>query len=239
MIRVIAFVGVALASASCLAGYPVVLEPSTKATFSSEIGATIAKYSLREGDSVERGQILIQFDCRLHNAEVERVNSDLDRAQARHDNMKRLESLKSASHLDVVLAEADLKQAKAEAKIAKLNQRRCSIRAPWPGVIAKSQVNQYEMVSVGAPLFKLIRLDTLEGRISLPSAALKSLSVGDAVTVYIAEIDTQIPTTIARIGVEIDPVSETVEVSVAIPEGLGALPGMSGSATLEIPVTEG
>ena len=95
------------------------------------------------------------------------------------------------------------------------------------------------MVSVGAPLFKLIRLDTLEGRISLPSAALKSLSVGDAVTVYIAEIDTQIPTTIARIGVQIDPVSETVEVSVEIPEGIGALPGMSGSATIEIPVTEG
>ena len=238
MIRIAAFVGMALISTSCFADYPVVLEPSTQATFSSEIGAIIAKYSLREGDSVEKGQTLIHFDCRLHDAEVERVNSDVDRAQARHDNMKRLESLKSASQLDVVLAEADLKQAKAEAKITMLNQRRCVIRAPWPGVVAKSQVNQYEMVSVGAPLFKLIRLDTLEGRISLPSVALKTLSVGDAVTVYIAEIDAQIPTTIARIGVEIDPVSETVEVSVAIPEGIGALPGMSGSATLEIPVTE-
>ena len=239
MIRFAVVVSMALASASCFAEYPVVLEPSTQATFSSEIGATIAKYQLREGDAVKKGQTLIRFDCRLHDAEVDRVSSDVDRAQARHDNIKRLESLKSASQLDVILAEADLKQAKAEANIAQLNQRRCTIRAPWPGVVAESQVNQYEMVSVGTPLFKLIRLDTLEGRISLPSAALKSLSVGDAVTVYIAEIDTQIPTTIARIGVEIDPVSETVEVSVAIPEGLGALPGMSGSATLEIPVTEG
>lgn len=239
MIRFAVVVSMALASASCFAEYPVVLEPSTQATFSSEIGATIAKYQLREGDAVKKGQTLIRFDCRLHDAEVDRVSSDVDRAQARHDNIKRLESLKSASQLDVILAEADLKQAKAEANIAQLNQRRCTIRAPWPGVIAESQVNQYEMVSVGTPLFKLIRLDTLEGRISLPSAALKSLSVGDAVTVYIAEIDTQIPTTIARIGVEIDPVSETVEVSVAIPEGIGALPGMSGSATLEIPVTEG
>ncbi len=239
MIRFAVVVSMALASASCFAEYPVVLEPSTQATFSSEIGATIAKYQLREGDAVKKGQTLIRFDCRLHDAEVDRVSSDVDRAQARHDNIKRLESLKSASQLDVILAEADLKQAKAEANIAQLNQRRCTIRAPWPGVVAESQVNQYEMVSVGTPLFKLIRLDTLEGRISLPSVALKSLSVGDAVTVYIAEIDTQIPTTIARIGVEIDPVSETVEVSVAIPEGIGALPGMSGSATLEIPVTEG
>jgi len=239
MIRFLVVVSMALASASCFAEYPVVLEPSTQATFSSEIGATIAKYQLREGDAVKKGQTLIRFDCRLHDAEVDRVSSDVDRAQARHDNIKRLESLKSASQLDVILAEADLKQAKAEANIAQLNQRRCTIRAPWPGVVAESQVNQYEMVSVGTPLFKLIRLDTLEGRISLPSAALKTLSVGDAVTVYIAEIDTQIPTTIARIGVEIDPVSETVEVSVAIPEGIGALPGMSGSATLEIPVTEG
>jgi len=239
MIRFAVVVSMALASASCFAEYPVVLEPSTQATFSSEIGATIAKYQLREGDAVKKGQTLIRFDCRLHDAEVDRVSSDVDRAQARHDNIKRLESLKSASQLDVILAEADLKQAKAEANIAQLNQRRCTIRAPWPGVVAESQVNQYEMVSVGTPLFKLIRLDTLEGRISLPSAALKTLSVGDAVTVYIAEIDTQIPTTIARIGVEIDPVSETVEVSVAIPEGIGALPGMSGSATLEIPVTEG
>ena len=239
MMRLGIILSTMLVSGSCYAEYPVVLEPSTQATFSSEISATIAQYSLREGDAVKKGQTLIQFDCRLHNAEVERVSSDVDRAQARHNNIKRLETLKSASQLDVVLAEADLKQAKAEAKIAKLNQSRCKIHAPWPGVVAESQVNQYEMVSIGAPLFKLIRLDTLEGRISLPSAALKSLSVGDAVTVYIAEIDTQIPTTIARIGVEIDPVSETVEVSVAIPEGLGALPGMSGSATLEIPVTEG
>jgi len=239
MIRFAVVVSMALASASCFAEYPVVLEPSTQATFSSEIGATIAKYQLREGDAVKKGQTLIRFDCRLHDAEVDRVSSDVDRAQARHDNIKRLESLKSASQLDVILAEADLKQAKAEANIAQLNQRRCTIRAPWPGVVAESQVNQYEMVSVGTPLFKLIRLDTLEGRISLLSVSLKSLSVGDAVTVYIAEIDTQIPTTIARIGVEIDPVSETVEVSVAIPEGIGALPGMSGSATLEIPVTEG
>jgi len=239
MIRIAAVLSMALASASCFADYPVVLEPSTQATFSSEIGATIAKYSLREGDAVEKGQTLIQFDCRLHNAEVERVNSDVDRAQARHDNIKRLETLKSASQLDVVLAEADLKQAKAEAKIAKLNQRRCIIRAPWPGVVAESNVNQYEMVSVGAPLFKLVRLDTLEGRISVPSIALKHLSVGDPITVYVAEIDTQIPTTISRIGIEIDPVSETVEIGVVIPDGLGALPGMSGSAVLNLPTIEG
>jgi len=239
MIRVASVLSMALASASCLADYPVVLEPSTQATFSSELGATIAKYSLREGDAVKQGQTLIQFDCRLHNAEVERVTSDVDRAQARHDNIKRLEILKSASQLDVVLAEADLKQAKAEAKIAKLNQSRCKINAPWPGVIAESMVNQYEMVSVGAPLFKLVRLDTLEGRISLPSIALKHLSVGDPITVYITEIDTQIPTTISRIGIEIDPVSETIEIGVMIPDGLGALPGMSGSAVLNLPTTEG
>ncbi len=238
MIRIAAVLSMALASASCFADYPVVLEPSTQATFSSEIGATIAKYSLREGDAVEKGQTLIQFDCRLHDAEVERVNSDVDRAQARHDNIKRLETLKSASQLDVVLAEADLKQAKAEAKIAKLNQRRCTIRAPWPGVVAESKVNQYEMVSVGAPLFKLVRLDTLEGRISVPSIALKHLSVGDPITVYISEIDAQIPTTISRIGIEIDPVSETIELGVVIPDGLGALPGMSGSAVLNLPTTE-
>lgn len=238
MIRVAAALGMTLVSASCFAEYPVVLEPATQATFSSEIGATIAKYSLREGDAVKKGQTLIQFDCRLHDAEVERVNSDVDRAQARHDNIKRLETLKSASQLDVVLAEADLKQAKAEAKIAKLNQRRCTIRAPWPGVVAESKVNQYEMVSVGAPLFKLVRLDTLEGRISVPSIALKHLSVGDPITVYISEIDAQIPTTISRIGIEIDPVSETIELGVVIPDGLGALPGMSGSAVLNLPTTE-
>jgi len=239
MIRIAAVVGMALASASCFADYPVVLETSTQATFSSEIGVTIAKYSLREGDAVKKGQTLIQFDCRLHNAEVERVTSDVDRAQARHNNIKRLETLKSASQLDVVLAEADLKQAKAEAKIANLNQSRCKIHAPWPGVVSESKVNQYEMVSVGTPLFKLIRLDSLEGRISVPSIALKHLSIGDPVAVYIAEIDTEIPTTIFRIGIEIDPVSETIEIGVLIPDGLGALPGMSGSAILNLPTTEG
>jgi len=229
----------ALASLSCFADYPVVLETSSQATFSSEIGATIAKFSLREGDAVEKGQTLIQFDCRLHDAEVERVSSDVDRAQARYDNIKRLETLTSASKLDVVLAEADLKQAKAEAKIAKLNQRRCTIRAPWPGVVAESSVNQFEMVSVGTPLFKIISLDSLEGRISIPSIALQYLSIGDPVAVYIAEIDTEIPTTIFRIGIEIDPVSETIEIGVLIPDGLGALPGMSGTATLNLPVIEG
>lgn len=239
MMRLGIILSTMLVSGSCYAEYPVVIEPSTQATFSSEIGATIAQYSLREGDTVKKGQTLIRFDCRLYDAEVERVESDVDRAIARYENIKRLETLKSAGQLDVVLAEADLKQAQAESKISQLNQRRCSIRSPWPGVVAESHVNQFEMVSVGTPLFKVVRLDTLEGRISVPSSAMRNLSVGDSVFIDLAEVDRDVPTRISRIGVEIDPVSETIEISVPIPKDIGALPGMSGIATLSNPNLDG
>lgn len=208
------------------------LTPYQQATLSTEIAANISKLPLREGQAFNEGQQLIEFDCSLLNAQLNKAEATAEAARAAHKVSVRLAELNSISTLEVEQAAAKVKETEAELSAMKVTVSKCSLKAPYKGRIAKLLVDANQYVTPGKPLMDILDTSRLEVRLIVPSRWLARLKADSRFTVQIEELGRAYPARIVRLGARIDPLSQSIPVTGEI---IGAheelLPGMSGWAS--------
>ena len=147
-------------------------------TLSSEIAANISKLPLREGEPFVKDQLLVEFDCALLNAQLNKADATAEVARQGLKVSKRLEELNSISKLEVDQATAKVKETEAEREAMKVNVSKCSLSAPYPGRIAKLHVDAFQYVTSGKPLMDILDTSRLEVRLIVPSGWLAWLKPG-------------------------------------------------------------
>ena len=85
-----------------------------KVSISSEISARVEKINFLMGDAFKKGDILISFDCKLYNAQLEVIKADHKSAQVQLKNDKELLDMRSIGELQYQLSESALKKTEAE-----------------------------------------------------------------------------------------------------------------------------
>ena len=200
-------------------------------TLSSEIAANISKLPLHEGESFKKDDLLVEFDCALLNAQLNKTEATAEVARQGLKVSKRLEALNSISTLEVDQATARVKETEAEREAMKVNVSKCSLSAPYPGRIAKLQVDAYQYVTPGKPLMDILDTSRLEVRLIVPSVWLAWLRPGGRFTIQIEELGKNYTARVVRLGARIDPVSQSLPITGEIEGTHGELlPGMSGWA---------
>jgi len=201
-------------------------------SLSAEIAANILKIPFKEGDSFRVGQLLVEFDCALLQAQLSKSEASAEVARQTLSVNTRLEELNSISNLEIDQARAKVKETEAEATGMRVSVSKCTLKAPFNGRIAKLQVDPYQYVTPGKALMDILDTDRLEVRMIVPSRWLAWLKPGSRFSVRIEELGRLFPARIVRIGARIDPLSQTIPI---IGEIVGShaelLPGMSGSAS--------
>ncbi len=209
----------------------VLLIPETETTISSEIPATIKKINGDMGSYFKKGDTLVIFACETQEAEKLKAQAELNEAEKINRVNKQLGEFKSISDLEIAISESRLERARAEVKLWKIQLDKCLIRAPFSGRIISRPAHPYEHVEPGQPLLELLDHINLNLQIYVPSNWLNRLKFGREFTVTIDETGKKYPARITRLGAEIDPVSQTIEIRAKIkgrhPE---LLAGMSGNA---------
>ena len=202
---------------------------------SSELNARIANLSWREGQRVKAGQLLVRFDCRAFQAQLEQAKAKRKEAEATLNVQKRLSSLNATSALEEQLAEARLEQAQAEIYLHEVMVGRCEIVAPFPGRIGTITRQAQEVVAPGDRLLELVNDIELEVEMIVPSAGLKALHKGTLFSVQLDELTEPMQAEVDRTGGLIDPVSQSVRIfGRLINPPAGLLPGMSGQVHFEL-----
>jgi RND family efflux transporter MFP subunit len=200
-------------------------------TLSAEIAANISKLPLREGEPFKKDQLLVEFDCALLNAQLNKGEATAEVARQGLKVSKRLETLNSISSLEVDQATAKVKETEAELDAMKVNVSKCSLLAPYPGRIAKLQVDAHQYVTPGKPLMDIVDTSRLEVRLNVPSDWLKWLKPGNRFTIQIEELGRAYQARVVRLGAIISPVSQSLSIFGEIEGRHGELlPGMSGWA---------
>lgn len=199
-----------------------------KATLSSELAGKVIRLPKKMGESFNAGEILLALDCRLFEAQAEKVAAEAQVAQIRLDNTKQLNQLRSIGTLEVAIAEAELAKAQAEHQIAKLNVERCEIKAPFAGFVEQLDIQNYEVVQQQRPLLTIVDKRQLQADIIVPAEWMVWLQTGKAVTLKVEETGQTLQGTLTHIGPSIDPTSQTLQLKAAVksvPDKV--LPGMS------------
>lgn len=167
-----------------------IVQSSERAELSFRVSGQLVAINAKEGDYVQKGQLLAALDSgeaeiALESAKVEysNIETEYKRAKSLYDGSKAI----SASKLDEITTRLNLaknKEAEAQRQLGYTK-----ILAPFTGVIGRKYIDNYTQIQPNEPVFTLHNLEDLEVEINIPDTVMASKSNGvDA----IAEI-TSIP----------------------------------------------
>ncbi len=202
---------------------------SQEAVLSSELAARITSISVKEMERFKKGDLLIQFDCSLYEAQKDVVRANENSALIKLKSDEQMLQMRSIGKYELELSISEYEKAKSELRIAELNVERCEIRAPFDGAVEEVVVNAFESIQPQVELMKIIKTDVLELEMVVSSEWVSWLTIGHPITVYIDEIQEEFNASISGIGANVDAVSQTIQLKGTITNASSALlPGMSG-----------
>ena len=202
---------------------------SQEAVLSSELAARIENIAVKEMQRFKKGDLLIQFDCSLYEAQKDVVSANANGALIKLKSDEQMLQMRSIGKYELELSISEYEKAKSELRIAELNVERCKIKAPFDGAVEEVVVNKFETIQPQVELMKIIQTDILELEMVVSSEWISWLTIGHPIKVYIDEIQKEFNASISGIGANVDPVSQTIQLKGTITDASPALlPGMSG-----------
>lgn len=139
--------------------------------------------AVREGDTVEKGALLIEVDDDLQRADVAMAEATLANARQAFERAQSL--LKTAAGTQKALddAEAALRTAEARLAAAKTRLARRRIASPVGGTVQQVYFRVGEQVPAGRPVLALLPPGNVKIRFFVPEATLPRIAIGDPVAV--------------------------------------------------------
>ncbi|MEM7254234.1 MAG: efflux RND transporter periplasmic adaptor subunit [Pseudomonadota bacterium] len=203
-----------------------------EALISSEVNARVVKMPYREGEAFAKGDLLVEFDCRLLRADLNEARASLSAARKKHLNNKQLADLNAIGNVDVQVSEANEKEAAARLRGAGIRAKKCTIHAPYAGRVVERFAHRHESVASEQKLLRIIDTSALYVELILPSKWLVWLSPGTTFKFHVDETQVLYAGEVTRVSPVVDSVSHTVRAYGRLSDGdAKVLAGMSGSAS--------
>jgi len=212
------------------------LSPRRYTTLAAEIGAKINRLPLSEGAAFKQGQLLVQFDCVLQQAQLAKAEAALMAADTSWRGNQKLAELNSVGKIELDVSRAETLKAQAEVAANRALLGKCAISAPFAGRIAEQKAREQQYVQPGQALLEILDDSMLELEFIVPSRWLSWVRSGSAFQVSIDETGKSYPAKVQRIGARVDPVSQSVKLTAVIDGRFTELvAGMSGKVLMAPP----
>ena len=164
-------------------GYGVVKSHNSVALKSLETSQITAIY-FKAGETVKKGQLLVQFDPASAKAKVARDQAQLNATKQTWLRQKELVNKGVVTRSTYDDSESDYKQALAQLEQDKSQLTDLAIKAPFDGVISQTDFHVGDIVTVGNTLATLYTPDQLSIEYQLPAVQKQDYHLDQTVTVY-------------------------------------------------------
>jgi membrane fusion protein, multidrug efflux system len=158
---------------------------------SADLPGLVERIRFDSGDTVRRGEVLVELDTRQEQAQLAAARAQLNLAKTQLDRMAGLREKGVTSQAELDTAQATFEQAEARVGEIQAAIARKVIRAPFGGVLGLRQVDLGQYVSGGDPLVSLQSLDPIRVVFSVPQQQLGRLRAGTPVSVTAEVADTE------------------------------------------------
>ncbi len=189
----------------------------------------IQMLAVAEGDRVEAGQLLVRFDDRLLDAELNKARATLRQAEQDLERITGLARQKLVSEEERQRAGTAVAVARAEVRLIEARLAHTRIQAPFAGLIAERRAEAGDTVARFTHLLTLIDPASLVVVSELPETLLAGLEAGEAVEVRLDALDSGwLRGRVARIHPALDAASRMGRAEIALARWpAGAMPGQS------------
>jgi len=144
------------------------LRSDESTVISAEVAGRVAQINFEEGQPVTAGQLLVQLDDDVAQAEFAQAQANLALAQSRYERSNRLQTAGFVSKEAREDAQNQLMLQEASLKLAQAKLDKMAIKAPFNGVIGLRTVSIGEYVTAGQDIAPLESVDQLKADFRLP-----------------------------------------------------------------------
>lgn len=205
----------------------------------SQMG-TVAEVLVDEGQAVHQGQMLAVLDKTTVQNTYNIAKSTLDQARDAYNRLNALYKKGSLPEIKFIEIQTQLAQAEASEKIARKSINDCVLRAPFSGFISQKMVDIGNNVVPGLGCFKLVKIDRVKVKLSIPEKEIAVIRKGQDVAFTVAALGGRSFTgKVTEKGVQANPLSHSYDVKLELANADHALlPGMVCSAYIKNQDTE-
>jgi len=155
---------------------PATIAPLEDLTVLAEVTGPIISISVREGDMVQRGEVLARIDPRDYKNRLNQIQAAYELAQLDFKRISRLARTDAASQAQLDAIQARLKETTSSLAAAKLDLERCTITAPISGFINKRFAKPGLLVSRSDPLFQILDTSRVKVEVGVPESDVQAIN---------------------------------------------------------------
>ncbi|PLX98771.1 MAG: hypothetical protein C0622_11365 [Desulfuromonas sp.] len=226
--------------------YPGTILAGQSAELAFRVGGPLVAVKVRPGDTVRKGDLLLQIDPRDYSdnisvlkAQLEGIKAQRDRAEKDYERARTLFEQQVSASSDFDLAQSILASTvagvhtlEAQLQIARHHLDDTSLKSPFDGVITFRRVENHEMVSPGKIVIGVQEIANLDVEIKVPESDLTAFKLqrGEPARVRLISAPEQVfPATLKEWQTTADPLTRTylLRFSFTAPETFTVLPGMT------------
>jgi len=203
------------------------LEAESQVQVFSQAKRLVTELLVEEGDSVRRGQVLLRLQNQEQHSALDKVTTQLAKAEREHERKERLREQDLISEQEYNDATYELDRLEIELEDAERELGYTEVLAPISGRLTQRLVNLGDQVQIGQHLFDVIDFDSIVARIFVPERHLAELRPG-----LVARMTSQATGgreyegRLQRIAPIVDPRTGTVKVTIEVGGQPGLRPGM-------------
>jgi RND family efflux transporter MFP subunit len=216
------------------------LQPVRQATVKAKVSGDVRQITVREGETVQAGQLLARIDTADLEAKLAERIGALESAKAqlalaektRATNLALLkqnfisQNAFDNSESSYSVSQGTVKSAEAQVQLARNALRDAIATSPLSGVVAKRHVQPGEKVAFDSPLVTVVDLKDLELQAAVPAVDVPELAIGKAVELSIDGFgERRFTGRVERINPATEPGTRAILVYVGISNADGTLRG--------------
>lgn len=204
-----------------------------------EAGGVVRSVDFQANEEVEEGQLLVQIDDAIEQADLVAARSDVEVSNAALERARTLSDRGVSSAVNVQEAEAAASSALAQIERLNAVLGQKSVEAPFAGTVGIPRVEAGQFVSAGTTVATLQDLDTLRVDFTVPEQQLARVSAGQTVTIATEAGNPVASGRITGIEPRIDPQTRLVSLRAEVDNQEGRLnPGQFVRVRIQLPVEE-
>ena len=157
--------------------YTGVVEAEEFSILAFKISGPLVSLNVQEGQKIRKGFVIAHIDPLDYRLKYDAAESYYNTAKAIYERNKRLLAQNATAVQNVEIAQADFIQATSALNIAKSTLGYTNLTAPFSGLIEKKYVENFQKVSVGEPIVKLVNPDKINIRFVLPETSIGLIEI--------------------------------------------------------------
>ena len=204
---------------------------------SAEMTGKVVQIAFEPGTMMQAGDLLVQQDIAAETAQLRSAEATVALTKITLERARKLLAQKTSSQSEYDNADAQHKQAVAQADNMRALIAKKTIRAPFAGVLGIRLVNLGQILSAGDAIVSLQALDPIFVNFSLPQQQLARIRTGLTVRVKTDALpDQDIEGTITAINPQVETATRNIMVQATVKNTRHRLrPGMFVSVTVVLP----